>query len=85
MMNLLLPIPVKNLGDGKESYMTIYLLRMDSFFPSTDFLLRDFSILCLVSHLEKMNTQLKSSLTGIITKSFSVSLAWKKPGLWFSY
>lgn len=61
----------------EKSCITVYLLRMDFFFL-TDFLLGDFSFLCSVSHSEKKNMQLKSSMTVTITKSFSVSLAWKK-------
>jgi len=79
----LLPIPVKNLGMEKKLHNNLPI--KNGLFSSTDFLLGDFSMLCLVPHLEKMNMQLKSSLTVIITKSFSAGLAWKKPGLWFSY
>lgn len=51
--------------------------------PMGFFSLNRFSVLCLVFHFEKMNIQLKSSLTIIITKYFSLSLAWKQIVLQF--
>lgn len=75
--------PCKKFGGWKKNLHNSLLTKNGLEFVSRFSL--DFSILCLISHFKKINMQLKSSLTLIITESFSVNLAWIKPVSHFSY
>lgn len=83
-MNLLLPIPVKNLGDGKKlhNYLPI---KNGLFFSSTDFSSWRFFLSLFSIPFRKDEYAVKIKYDSNNYQKFFSEFSLEKTGLWFSY